>query len=211
MRYISLLAVGILLCSCNKKNDQVSTTDHVSVTIDTATNSEPEALQRWIEFYKTTAPDFSIDKFSPAESSEINFSKGYVPGNFDSGFNPIYEPFLIYNESKTKYLDFDSYHWQLDGKGVPGFEADQQVNLVHIPEEKVEQIGYFGPSFRIEEGYWKGDSIAVLLGNTYEKVPFYIKYDFRKNTKQHFQYPDTLQAERSYFYHRLAEKGLKTK
>lgn len=211
MKYFTLLALGILLSSCNKKNEQVSSTAIVPTKTDTLKNTESETLQRWISFYKTTNPDFSVDKFSLSGTSEIAFTKGYVPGNFETQFNQIYEPFLVYNESKTQYLDFDSYHWQLDGRGTPIFEADQQVNLVNIPEKKVQQIGFFGPSFRIEEGYWEGDSVAVVLGNTYEKVPFFIKYNLIKNTKENYQYPDTLRFEKSYFYHRLMEKGFRPK
>src|SRR5690606_37495144 len=98
MKYFTLLALGILLSSCNKKNEQVSSTAIVPTKTDTLKKTESETLQRWISFYNTTNPYFSVAKFLLSGTSEIAFTKGYVPGNFETQFNQIYAPFLVYNE-----------------------------------------------------------------------------------------------------------------
>ncbi len=118
-------------------------------------------------------------------------------------------PLFFFNESKSKYVDFDSYQWFTGPDGYAGFEADQQVVLVDMKKKEARQIAFFGPSYWIEDAYWKGDSAVVLLGNSYEKVPFILKYNFEKNEVQNFQYPDTLKIETPYFTMRLRSKGIK--
>lgn len=94
--------------------------------------------------------------------------------------------------------------------GTAGFEADQQVALVNVNSNEAKQIAFFGPSYWIEDAYWKGDSAVVLLGNSYDKVPFVMKYNFDKNTVQNYQYTDTLKFEKNYSNIRLDKKGIKT-
>lgn len=116
---------------------------------------------------------------------------------------------MVFNATKTKYIDFDSYYWHLDKYNEVSFEADQQVNLIDMERKTKQQIGFFGPSFTIENAFWKGDSIVVLLGNTYEKVPFKVKYNLQSGKQTFYQSKDTLQFEKPYFKERLRQQGLK--
>lgn len=163
----------------------------------------------WFLYYQKDNPDFNPELFQLTQTSPITFGQTSIKILNKKGFNEIYKPFLVFNESKSKYLDFDSYNWFLAPDGTAGFEADQQVVLVDYKKKEAKQIAFFGPSFWIEDAYWKGDSVAVLLGNTYEKVPFMMKYNFEKNQVQNFQYPDTLKIEMPYSKTRLRSKGIK--
>ena len=125
------------------------------------------------------------------------------------GFNEIYKPFLVFNQSKTQYLDFDSYNWFVDAHGNASFDADQQVVVVDLKNNTAKQIAFLGPSFWIEEAYWKGDSVAVLLGNSYDKVPFINVYNFKKNRMKYYEYPDTLRFKTTYSTIRLRNRGIK--
>ncbi len=211
MKFKYLLLPGILICiSCTDKKETVPKTavprDN-ETTIKTA-KKLPENLERWLNFYKSENPDFSEDSFSLVDSADLKYSPSQVKANFEESFDRRYEPFLVYSPDKSKYIDFDSYHWFTDDNGNPGFEADQQVSLVHLPSKTVRQISYFGPSFTIEDAYWEGDSAAVLMGNTYEKVPFYIRYNFNRNMTYTYRSTDTLKVARSYTEERLRKKGI---
>ena len=211
MKIKHLLLTAILICiSCTDKKETVQkdVVPHDNETTIKTAKKLPENLERWLKFYKAENPDFSADSFTLLDSADLRYSPSAVKANFEEDFNPIYEPFLVYSPDKSKYIDFDSYHWFTDENGNPGFEADQQVSLVHLPSKTVRQLSYFGPSFTIEDAYWEGDSAAVLLGNTYEKVPFYIRYNFNRNMTYTYRSADTLKVTRSYTEDRLKKKGI---
>ena len=205
-----LISVVLFFAACGEKKDHI---DPALKTSDPATSSNNtvrvnENLEKWLRFYRAGNPDFSFDRFALTDSATINYNASNVPANFEMNFNKVYEPFLVYSPDRKKYIDFNSYHWIPDENGNPGFEADQQVTLVHLPSKNVRQLAFFGPSFTIEEAFWEGDSIAVLLGNTYEKVPFYIRNNLNRNMKYTYRYPDTLTFEKSYIEERLKLKGI---
>lgn len=211
MKYYFLLVI-FLLFSCEEKTKAVIEEDkteekkvpHVKIDIlkDISTTD-------WFQYYKKFNPDFNPDLFKLQQTSEINYQKATVAILHDDEFNEIYIPFLIFNKSKTHYLDFDSYHWFVDEHGNVSFEADQQLALVNVKEKTAKQIGFYGPSYQIEDAFWKGDSVAVLLGNSYEKVPFLQKFNFKENTVKHYQYADTLQFKTPFSTVRLNGKGIK--
>src|SRR5690606_11565101 len=209
---ISYLFLFALLVStgCGEKKD-VQRKPEVTVASEPSAETKeklPINLKTWLQFYQVENPGFSMNSFILSDSASINYGASSVKGNFEEDFNRIYEPFLVYSHDRSKYIDFDSYHWIADENGNPGFEADQQVTLVHLPSKTVRQISFFGPSFTIEEAYWEGDSSAVLLGNTYEKVPFYIRYNFNRNMKYTYRSTDTLRVNKSYTEERLKMNGV---
>ncbi len=211
MKYYLFLLIALLL-SCEQKKKVVSepiTEKEKTKISDSSELKDSEDSHPWFQFYQKENPDFKNKSFELGETNLINYQKTSVVIMNEKGFNEIYKPFFIFNPSKTKYLDFDSYQWFLLKDGSAGFEADQQVVLVDLKKKEAKQIAFFGPSFWIEDAYWKGDSVAVLLGNTYEKVPFKMKYNFKNNTVTNYKYTDTLKFETSYSKFRLKSKGIK--
>lgn len=213
MKSLHILLLLILFsCSEKQKPSNAASTPQSSGTIikEKKVEKPDSALIAWFEFYYKENPGFDADKFVQTSSSAITYSPSPVAILNSKGFNEIYKPFFVFNKSGTKYIDFDSYQWFVAKDGSASFEADQQVALVDLKEKTALQIAFFGPSYRIEEAFWKGDSTAVLLGNSYEKVPFMMKFNFQKNTVQHFQYSDTLKFERPYSQMRLQKFGIRT-
>ncbi len=203
----------IILFSCQEKTETKtnSVPEQKPATSVEATVPVPEetAQQKWQDFYQRQDPSFQPEKFIAQPKSEINYRDDESPILPDQDFNRIYQPFLVFSPDRSQYIDFDSYHWQLyDGNA--SFEADQKAVLVNMNSKTSRQIAFFGPSYRIEEAYWKNNHQAVLLGNTYEKVPFFIEYDFIENTQQFFQYSDTLKTDETYGDFRLESKGIGT-
>ncbi len=209
---IFLLPIFLFSCSDKKENNTtVLTPEHGKTEItEKLPEYENAALSSWISYYKNTNPDFSAEKFAVSNTSPIAYYPSNVKVMNEKGFNEIYKPFFVFNESKNQYLDFDSYQWNMAADGNASFEADQEVALVDYKNKTVQRIAFFGPSFTVEEAYWKGDSVAVLLGNSYEKVPFMMKYNFKKKTVENFQYPDTLKFDIPYSKVRLQKFGIKT-
>lgn len=206
--------ITILLFSCSDKQEKESTSvlSENKQTQVVENKSEPEniELDLWLNHYRKTNPDFSAEKFTISNTSPITYYPSNVKVMNEEGFNEIYKPFFVFNESKNQYLDFDSYQWNIAADGRASFEADQEVALVDYKNKKAQRIAFFGPSYSIEEAYWKGDSVVVLLGNSYEKVPFMMKYNFKKKTVENLQYPDTLKFDIPYSKVRLSKFGIKT-
>lgn len=206
------LSVIILFFSCSEKevqNNNVPSRTIEVKPINTVQNEKNNSPENWLNFYRTINPEFKLDNFKPNEIQTVNFSETSTLAKFDKNFNHVYEPFLIYSPDKTKYLDFDSYNWSIAEDGNPGFEADQEVMLVNLNAKTKYRIAYFGPSYRIEDGYWKSDSKAVLLGNSDENIPFCIEMNFENKKSQYFMYQDTLQSTAKYRQIRLQNLGLK--
>jgi len=210
MKQLTLLLIFFLL-SCENKPKNNSDSEGEKQNKEIA-KKIPEmgaaTLNPWFQYYQKENPDFKRGNFKLEQTSPISFQKTSLPILNSKGFNEIYKPFLVFNESKSKYLDFDSYQWFPNADGSASFEADQQVVLVDYVKKEAKQIAYFGPSYWIEEAIWKGDSVAVLMGNSYEKIPFIFEYNFPKNTFNYFKYPDTLQFKTPYSEFRLKSKGI---
>lgn len=198
-----------LLFSCDEKPKSPANLTTSKSKSTQITKQNDSSLNKWLQYYQSENPDFQLDNFKLKETSKISFRETSVPILNKEGFNETYKPFLVFNKSKDHYLDFDSYNWFLEANGTAGFEADQQVVLVDLKQKKARQIAFFGPSFWVEEAYWKGDSVAVLLGNSYDKIPFKTEYNFLQNTVKYYQSADTLKFETPYFKMRLRKKGIK--
>lgn len=202
----------LLLFSCEKKENPVLEKDTGDYEVNRTAPTKPVdslMLNDWFQYYHKENPDFSPEKFVLQQTSPISYTETSVIILNQKGFNEIYKPFLIFNESKDHYLDLDSYQWFLGPDGSASFEADQQIVLVDYKNKEADQIAFFGPSYWIEDAYWKGDSVAVLLGNSYEKVPFKMEYNFKKGRVKNYKYPDTLKFEKPYSKFKLEKKGIK--
>ena len=213
-KYLLLSVFLVLECTDKKPESSVqqenNSTATTSVQKELKADSTDKRLNAWINYYKIQSPDFALEKFETSPVQKINYQETNTKARFDEGFDRIYEPFLVYSPNQKKYIDFDSYNWFIATDGNLGFEADQEVILVNLPEKTKHRIAFFGPSYRIEAAYWKNDDEAVLLGNGDEKLPFFIEYNFKNNESQYFQYTDTLQFKSDYRNLRLQEFGMKT-
>lgn len=208
--YILLLFLIFFSCEKQEKFENSKITEKPAST-QKPDKAKPDFLETtdWFQYYQEKNPAFSPAKFTLQDTSPITYRETSIKILNGKGFNQIYAPFFIFNESKDHYLDIDSYHWLLGPDGYASFEADQQIVLVDVKKKEAKQIAFYGPSFRIEDAAWKGDSVAVLLGNSYEKVPFKVEFNFRKNQVKSYQYSDTLKFEKPFADFRLEKKGIK--
>lgn len=209
----SIFMLLLLLFSCDQKMKPKSEPKPNHAKTATPQRFYPKnevQIQPWFTYYKSQDSTFKFENFKLEENTPISYQKSTIFILNEKGFNETYKPFLVFNKSKDKYIDFDSYHWFLEKDGSASFEADQQIVLVDWKKKKAQQIAFFGPSFWIEEAFWKDDSEVFLLGNSYEKVPFIIEFNLAKNWKKYYKYSDTLKFETSYTNERLRSKGIKT-
>ena len=209
---IFIFLLLLLLFSCEKKSTVIpakKVENHQEKTIEKISPNDFLISQPWFQYYQKENPDFKTALFQLQEAAPISYEAASTIILNKKGFNEIYKPFLVFDKSGTQYLDFDSYQWFLNPDGSAGFEADQQIVLVDMRKKNAHQIAFFGPSFWIEDAYWKGDSVAVLMGNSSDKIPFIIKFNFDENTQKYYKYSDTLQFETAYSKIRLRRKGIK--
>lgn len=209
-----LFFVFTLMLSCSDKKENKDSAVIVSEKEKVAATEKPAAVPEiptdWLQYYTERDSEFTPDRFRFLEERPFDLSlEGHVPGKYEEDFNPIYKPFLVFNPSKTLYLDFDSYHWSLAPDGNAGFEADQELNLIDLNNKSVSRVAFYGPSFWIEDAYWKNDSVFVTLENSYDRVLFMNEYDLKTMKKKSYQYPDTLKFSSDFAKLRLKKNGIK--
>ncbi len=218
------LVSSIFLFSCSdKKDENIANEDLQEMdSIEYAEEPQSEAstlsdletdatFKNWLKFYQSSDTSLSAGNFNLEQINKLELQPGNIAGNFDPEFNKVYEPFLIYNPSKTFYLDIDSYNWDLDDEGVAQFEADQEVNLVNLSDKTVSRVAFFGPSHWVDDALWVSDSIFILLQNNSENQPEVSTYNLKENSVFLFQHSTQLQTgDKTYTHSRLEKKGVKT-
>lgn len=210
---ILILCLLLLLFSCKESstkekksnvpiqnNSQINTNEKSGFLEE----SKPE-LNKWKDFYTKLDPDFSVEKFEKTDSYKLEPMEGSVQGVFEEDFDPVYSDFLIYNSKKDKYIDIDSYSWILDGNEIL-FEADQEVNVVDIPTKTITRIAFMGPSYWVEDAYWKDDFTVVLLENNDERIPMVAEINLKTNQVVRYAYKDTLKVDSDYTNQRIQGK-----
>ncbi|MBA5628745.1 hypothetical protein [Moheibacter lacus] len=219
---LSLLFSAVLFSCSDKKDESVSEeilteTDSLDYAEEPETENSALAdlqsnatFKNWRKHYQSTDPSFSMNNFNLEQTQKLEMQPGSVKGNFEAEFDKTYEPFLIYNPSRTFYLDIDSYNWSKDEEGNALFEADQAVNMVDVKKKTVQQVAFFGPSYWVEDAFWVSDSIFILLQNNDENVPEISTYNLKDNSVFLFQNDAPIQkSDSSYTKMRLAKKGVK--
>jgi len=217
-----LLIFSFFTFSCSDKKDE-SVADETIGNSDSIRYAEPETeksalanlnsnttFQNWLKYYQSADKSFSMGNFNLEESKKLEMQPGNVAGIFDSTFDKTYEPFLIYNPSKTFYLDIDSYNWTKDKEGNALFEADQEINLVNLKEKTVNRVAFFGPSYWVDDAFWVSDSIFILLQNNDENIPEITTYNLKDNSVFLYRNDEPIQkTDSSYTQSRLEKKGVK--
>lgn len=208
-----ILIVCVILISCkNERGDDSPTeADNSEHTPEKVKKEEGFVLSKdsdanlkeWIAYYQSIDSDFDFKKFEITSTSSLDKMNGTVAGNFEEDFNPVYENLLIYSPNGEKYIDLDSYHWEIGAENQLNFSPDQEINLVNIPDKTVERIAFRGPSNTVEEAYWQGNDTVVLLEESYDKVPFVSLIDLKNEKIKTYIYPDTLNAQSTYNEQRI--------
>ncbi len=216
MKLIRIFLILTILASCNqqkekKEKDLTSKTkelftDSLNLNIDKSSN---EILKDWFDYYKSIELTFSLDNFSLERTDTLDFIQGNIFGNFDENFDKIYSDFIVFSPNKKQYIDFDSYQWTLDENKILMFSPDQEINLVDIDTQTVERIGFNGPSYWVENAFWKNDSTVVLLENSDEKYLTISKIYLNSKQIKVFKYQDSLTIQSEYSKLRFKKKGLK--
>lgn len=157
-----------------------------------------DILTDWVNYYISMEPTFSLNHFNLVNTDTIEFIPGNVFGSFDENFDLVYYDFIVYNSSRTQYIDFDSYQWSLDENKEQSFSPDQEINLINILEGTVTRIGFRGPSNRVENAFWKNDSLIYLLENSYENIPIINEIDLKNRKVRTFRYSNNLKPVSEY-------------
>lgn len=164
----------LLFFSCGDAKDspKIATSDSPVVVSEVPELFEDNhsTFQKWVNYYVSLDSGFYQNTFKLESTTNLNLESGNIFGTFDKEFNSIYAPFLVYSPNKEQYVDFDSYHWSLEGK-TPQFEIDQEINLVNVKNKTIKRIGFRGSNELVEDAYWKNDSTVVLLENMNSTTP----------------------------------------
>lgn len=199
-----------LLLSCGDKKETVSQAQSAKkvekINSKNFHSDNNETLKNWLDYYKTFDPDFNLDNFEFESESSFGKTAGNIYGIYDKEFNNLYSDFLIYSPDRKKYIDIDSNHWILDEDGNPGFEVDQEINLVDIPYKKIEKIKFYGSSNWVEDAYWKDDHTIVLLENSDDQKPAITQMDVNSQKSMSYKYKSPLKNISEYSMQRILAK-----
>lgn len=149
----------------------------------------------------------SLQSFEFAARDTLKVISGNVYGSFDSDFDSIYSKFLVYQNNKEKYIDFDSYNWIANQEGNLIFSPDQEINLVDLKNKSVHRLAFRGPYQWVENVFWQKDSLLVLLENNYKRQPVISMLDLKKKTVVTFTYHQPLNFDSDYFKLRFKKMG----
>ena len=212
--FLFIFFFSILSCTDKKEpieSNPLPETDSTAYETPDKTLSfeESPVMQDWLNFYRQENPGMGMADFELEKTQKLETIPGTVNGNFDPEFDTVYEPFLVYNPSKTLYIDLDSYHWSLDKDGNALFEADQEINLINLNNQTVERIGFYGPSYRVEDAFWLTDSVFVLLEKSDGDEAGFRLFNLQENTVTDYVNTQPLKTgEQSYHDFRLSKKGV---
>ena len=204
---IYLISVFFLFQSCNLKKEKEPQEEQITTQTDKPTEHvnqySQEVFNSWLDYYKNEINNFDSSKFEKEKPFKIVRAKSDLTPVWDEKFDSIYKDFLIYNPDSTKYIDFDSYKWKLNNKKDLQIGPDQEIVLVNIPEKKVERLLFYGPSYWVENAYFKNDSIIVLMENSSEGKPGYQEINLNTNTSQYYIYPEKVKNPEKYLKNRI--------
>ncbi|MXV37314.1 hypothetical protein GO491_01290 [Flavobacteriaceae bacterium Ap0902] len=213
LRIITAIAILIaLLHGCDfKKDEKIEDTvleekkmveDKSSETV--AESQTFKTQENWESYYKDHIQGFDTRSFSKEDSFKLYpEATSTVKPIWDPEFNPVYENFIKYNEDSTKYVDFMSYKLQFDAHNELLVSPDQEIVMVDIKNKKVERILFYGPSYWIEDAYFKNDSTLVLLENSTENIPAYQEINLHTNQSTYYTYKEPTDFQSSYLKDRV--------
>lgn len=204
-----------MLLQCSKEKNTTSLDqarrDSDSIGMESQSRKAPKPLDEWLSYYSKEGASFALEDFRMLSKDSLQLLPTGSSALYEPEFDSLYASTLIFNSAGTSYLDIDSYLWRIARDSSLSFEADQEVVLVDTAERTKNRLAYFGPSYRIEEAYFEKDSVVMLLGNSYENVPFYLRISLKDKTSIYYQLPDTLEVKSNYLEQRLKRKGIKFK
>lgn len=205
---LTAIAAVLLLHSCDQRKEEmpqdvVLPTEEIEPEVLPRREYTTEVRDQWVNYYQDKAPDFKRDNFKSEESFKIVRSKSNIVPVWSDDFNPVYKDFLAYNADSTMYVDFDSYKFGFDPNGELMIQPDQEIVLVNIPEKKTERILFYGPSFWVEDAYFKNDSVVVLLENSTDRIPAYQEINLNTNQSRYFLYGGELDFDSEYYKNRI--------
>ncbi|WP_196888557.1 hypothetical protein [Aureivirga sp. CE67] len=164
-------------------------------------------LNRWFSYYKNLDSTFSFENFELESERKIDTMPGFAFAIFDKEFEKYHEPFLVFNSSKKKYIDFDSYFWFINSENKINFEIDQEIDLVDIKSKMIYRVAFRGPSQLVEDAFWENDYTVYLLEVLEENTPIISKIDLRYFSRKVYFYNKKLSKKSNYQELRFKEKG----
>ena len=203
------LIIVILIWGCDTKSDsKIEDVTLPETEMDKLEDTPKRAYtlekhNQWVDYYTQNNSSFSMDNFNIDETFKIVRNETNITPIWSEEFQPVYKQFLAFNADSTQYIDIDSYKWGFDEQGELMIGPDQEIVLVNIPDKKVERILFYGPSFWVEEAYFKNDSIVVLLENSTDKIPAYQEINLNQNTSDYYIYNEPLEFESEYLKNRI--------
>lgn len=216
-----ILATCLLLISCSSdsKTKQKETSDigsdsdkksESAIVLRDLKENENVTWKKWFSYYEKANPNFSLEDFVFVGKSNFSETRASVFGSFDKEFNEKHADLLVYNSSKTQYIDFDSYNLGFDEDGTAWTQGEQEIVLVDLTTKKVARIDFRGLFSWVEDAFWLNDSFVVLLENNMDKKPSITFLDLEKHESRSFSYKTPIENAEEYSELRLESFGIKT-
>jgi len=217
----ALPLIALLLLSCGSKGSDdhpIDPTGNGNDTEESASHFRLSSLKdnsndhwkKWFGYYSDLNPNFALEDFSYQGKDSIEEMEGTIRAVYKSSFDDRLSKLLIYNPSRTKYIDFDSYDINFEEDSTFSLAGEQEIDLVDLKKKSIKRIGFRGNSQWVEDAFWLNDSFIVLLENNDENKPWITFIDLETGTQKHFEYRYAFPERSGYSVMRWAEAGLKS-
>ncbi len=219
LKFFYFLLLGFIIYSCNSKKDETKVEDIAiiknnskvdSVKLDSLPTKSQQGrsfiYKNWLKYYEFRDPNFSDQNFTKEEDYVLSIQPTNSIGIWDSAYRKEYFPFLEFSPDSAKYIDIHSYAWEKHPSGKIIYNADQEVILGDIPNKKAYRLLYYGPSYWVEDAYFKNDSVVVLMENSSENIPAYQEVNIRNGKAQYYVYNSALNFKSNYLQDRITPK-----
>lgn len=201
----------ILFLSCERKEKNISETaiDSTSLDIPKPPSSHGEfqnsreRLEKWVNYYRSKKSDFRLENFQKVDTFKIFLQPAVITPSFSLKFDKRYRAFLAYNADSSRYVDIDSYLLHFSKNGGVDYNTDQEIAIVDLNKKSVNRILFYGPSFWVEDAFFRNDSILMILENNNDKVPGYQEINLNTMISTAYTYKDTLNFDSKYYHERV--------
>lgn len=201
----TLALMLMVLVACERKE---SAPQDVELTSDAPPEEKPNAraysdaaFNQWKMYYSDRDVDMTSGNFELENTVDVVPETATSTAMWESGFDQVYIPFLAFNADSSKYVDIHSYKWKRTADGEIAINPDQEVMLVDRKTQSKKRLFFNGPSFWVEDAYFKNDSIVILMENSDERIPAYQELNINTMKSDYYILKEQVTFDSDYLNH----------
>ncbi|MDO5510194.1 MAG: hypothetical protein Q4F57_05820 [Weeksellaceae bacterium] len=209
---VVLSLCAIVLFSCDSRETQPADTviaTEPTPPEETESLYTDRAFNQWKMYYSERDVDMTSGNFELDNTIDVVPENATSAAMWEPGFDPVYLPYLAFNADSSMYVDIHSYKWKAyEGEEI-AINPDQEVMLVNRKDKTKKRLFFYGPTFWVEDAYFKNDSIVVLMENNDERLPAYQELNIRTMKSDYYVLKESVNFDSDYLNRIVTRRGIK--